>query len=360
MQYICYANQGFPQEQFKKIFKSKITKKTIYDYMEILKKNGINNPNILFELEQKGCTYAYIANAIITKIIMDSSQELTDSVIKEIFGFSLSHDDETLDCNMLMLDMFAFLYDKVKLTVHKYQTYHYKNAVAAAKDLLDKDFASEQEAIIELFNNGIISDGIDEITQENRYKNVKPNNEVILGSYPEIAKSLLNINDENMDKEKLKKLLEEKDITFEEHDNSPESKLSGLIKSNVNAWINYYLLEKNIRIEFTSEPLVINNRTYEEFQEYLKELLNEGYVLEVASSPNSDTFITSNKEKIGVSSKEAGHSMLIVGFDENNDIVVSSWGKDFTIPKQNYKNFQYTKALIKTPITKIIPNKKEI
>ena len=61
---------------------------------------------------------------------------------------------------MLMIDMFAYLYGKVKLTVHEYKTYHYRNAITAAKELLHKEFTSEQEAIVELFNNGIISDGI--------------------------------------------------------------------------------------------------------------------------------------------------------------------------------------------------------
>lgn len=360
MQYIYYASQDFPQEQFKKLFKSKETKNTIYNYMEILKRNGINNPHIFYELEQRGCTYAYVTNAIITKIIMESNQELTDSDIKDIFGFSLSRDGNTLDCNMLMIDMFASLYDKVKLTLHKYQTYHYKSAIDAAKDLFGRDFSSEQEAVIELFNNGIVLDGIDETTKENKYRNIKPSNDVIYGSYPEIAKSLLNINDEGMDKEKLKVLLMDKGITFEEHDKSPESKFSGLTRDNINSWVNYYLLKKNINIEFKNETMEQDNMTYDEFQEHLKELLGEGYILGVSSSPGSNAFITSTEEKIGVSSKQAGHSMLIVGFNDNNDLLVSSWGRDFIIPKENYRNFRYTKAQIKTPKAEITNDKKSV
>lgn len=360
MQYMYYANQDFPHEQFKKIFKSKETKNMLNNYVEILKRNGIDNPYMFYEIQQKGCTYAYVANALVTKVIMDSDQELTDLDFKDIFGFSLSPDGEILDCSTLMIDMFAYLYGKVKLTVHKYETYHYRNAIAAAKDLLHKEFNSEQEAIIELFNNGIISDGIDEVTKENNYKNVKPSNQVMFGSYPEIAEALLNIRDENMDKFKLEKLLADKDITFEEHDRTPESKFSGLLMNNINAWVNYYLVKKNINIEFMSEMLGKNSDTYDDFQKQLKDLLEDGYILGVSSSPNSDAFITSSKEKVEVSSKESGHAMLITGFDENDDMVVSSWGKQFIIPKETYRNFQYTKTQIKTPMKKIITDTKSV
>ena len=63
----------------------------------------------------------------------------------------------------------------------------------------------------------------------------------------------------------------------------------------------------------------------------------------VSSSPNSDAFITSSKEKVEVSSRESGHAILITEFDDN-DIIVSSCGKQFIIPKETYKDFQYTKA----------------
>lgn len=349
MEYICYANQEYPKEQFKKFFKSKQTKNTIYSYLEVLQNNGINNLDILYDLEKKGCTYAYAANALVTKLITDSDKNLNSSTIKEVFGFPLSTDDNTLDCNILMLDMFAFLYDKVKLTVHKYENYHYKNAIEAVKDLFGKEPASEEEAILELLNNNIRPDGIDSETKENKYKKMIPDNQVIYGSYPEIAKSLLNIEDNDMNKEKLTKLLSEKGIIFEEHDKSPESKLSGLTEANINTWINYYLLRKNISLEFKSELLPKDNNNYDEFQNNLKTLLSEGYILGIASSPNSDAFIISNKEKERVSSKEAGHKMLITGFDENNNLLVSSWGKDFTIAKEHYKDFTYTKVKIKTP-----------
>lgn len=349
MQYICYANQEYPKEQFKKFFKSKQTKSTIYSYLEVLQNNGINNLDVLYDLEERGCTYAYAANALVTKLITDSEKNLNSSTIKEVFGFPLSTDDNTLDCNILMLDMFAFLYDKVKLTVHKYENYHYKNAIEAVKDLFGKEPASEEEAILELLNNNIRPDGIDSETKENKYKKMIPDNQVIYGSYPEIAKSLLNIEDNDMNKEKLTKLLSEKGIIFEEHDKSPESKLSGLTEANINTWINYYLLRKNISLEFKSELLPKDNNNYDEFQNNLKTLLSEGYILGIASSPNSDAFIISNKEKERVSSKEAGHKMLITGFDENNNLLVSSWGKDFTIAKEHYKDFNYTKVKIKTP-----------
>ena len=357
MQYMYYADQDFPHEQFKKIFKSKATKNLINSYVEILIRNGIDNPYMFYEIQQRGCTYAYVANAIVSKVIMDSDQELTDLDFKDIFGFSLSPDGETLDCSMLMIDMFAYLYGKVKLTVHEYKTYHYRNAIAAAKELLHKEFTSEKEAIVELFNNGIISDGIDDVTKENKYKNVVPNNQVIYGSYPEIAEALLNIRDENMDKAKLEKLLADKNITFEEHDRTPESKFSGLVMNNINAWVNYYLVKKNINIEFINEVLGKNYDTYDDFQKHLRELLEDGYILGVSSSPNTDAFITSSKEKVEVSSRESGHAMLITGFDANNDMIVSSWGKQFTIPKETYKNFQYTKAQIKTPMKKVITDK---
>ncbi len=349
MEYICYANQEYPKEQFKKFFKSKQTKSTIYSYLEVLQNNGINNLDVLYDLEERGCTYAYAANALVTKLITDFDKNLNSSTIKEVFGFPLSTDDNTLDCNILMLDMFAFLYDKVKLTVHKYENYHYKNAIEAVKDLFGKEPASEEEAILELLNNNIRPDGIDSETKENKYKKMIPDNQVIYGSYPEIAKSLLNIEDNDMNKEKLTKLLSEKGIIFEEHDKSPESKLSGLTEANINTWINYYLLRKNISLEFKSELLPKDNNNYDEFQNNLKTLLSEGYILGIASSPNSDAFIISNKEKERVSSKEAGHKMLITGFDENNNLLVSSWGKDFTIAKEHYKDFNYTKVKIKTP-----------
>lgn len=349
MQHIYYASQDFPQEQYKKLFKTKKDKNTLYNYLEILKNNDINDPSIFYELEQKGCTYAYVANAIITKIITNSNQELTDNDIKNIFGFSLNMDENILDCNSLMIDIFAFLHDRVKLTIHKYKTYHFKNAIEAVKNLFGEELPSENDAILKLFNNGIIADGIDPDSKEKKYKNIISDNQVVYGTYSEIAESLLNIKDNDINKEKLQKILLNNDITFEEHDKSPESKLSGLNENNINLWINYYLLKKNINIEFKSEVIEKEINTYYNFQNQLTTLLNEGYILGTSSSPNSNAFIVSSEEKIPISSNQAGHKMLITGFDENNNIIVSSWGKDFIIPKEYYKNFTYTKAKIKTP-----------
>lgn len=348
MEYICYANQDYPKEQFNKVFKSKQTKITIYNYLEILKNNEISNLDILNELEEKGCTYAYVANLLVTKLIMDSNSDLSVSDIKETFGFSLNSDINNLDCNMLMLDIFAFLYDKVKLTLHKYETYHYKNAKEAMKALFNKDIDNEETAILELLNKNIRPDGIDEITKKNKYKKTIPNNQVIYGSYREIAKSLLNTEDKNMNKEKLEKLLLEKDITFEEYDRLPEAKLSGLTAININTWINYYLIQKNINLKFEIEDIQKND-TYIEFQNNLKELLNEGYILSMSSSPNSDVLIMANNTKVKISNQKAGHKMLIIGFDNNNDIIVNSWGKYFIVSQKYYKDFIYDKAKIEIP-----------
>lgn len=344
--YIYYSNQEQPELIIKKHIKRKKQRMLAAKYLERLKANNIDDIEALKKLASSGCTYAYLSNVLVESFIIALGGKYDDEIFTSTFGFSLLVDEETADSNILMTDIFSYLYNKVKMEIYSYQVYHYKNEMEALEKLFGEKAESEDDAILRLKEHKIYPDGKEE-SGINRYKTALPKIETIYGSYNEIARQL-GIAQENVTKEELISLLKQKDITFAIKYEAPESKLSGLFETNINTWANYYLCEKNIDAYFKSTKIPIDFNTYAEFKEYLNNQMAEGYCLGISSSPNNKKAIILNpnnsKEAISISSKIKGHQMIITGFDQEDNIIINSWGKDFIIPKENYQEFVYTKG----------------
>lgn len=335
------ADQCLPYQLMKKPF---IHSKQYKDYLYIINRNIENiTPEEAIELLKKlsnsGCSCAMLANLLVDSVFTD------DLEFQKVFGFSiLTHN--SIDCNKLMVDIFSKLYKVMKIQFVEYKTYKFKNAKEAAAMLLGKNCESDSLAIIELFNNGISGDGID--SDDNLlFKNKRdPKVTKYVGSCAEIAKEKFNLDDIDSF-EKLKKVCTDLGIEVESKDVEIYQKLTGLGTNNFNYWSNYYLSQYNLDLELVSSGIAVSdfNNDYNKFREYLTELMIDGYSVSVSTPPNSEAYMHTKGilswQKI--SSREAGHVMLLKGFNEDTDMVVASYGQDYTIPKEYFNGLEFNK-----------------
>jgi len=349
------ADQGLPY----KLMKNKFFHRGQYkEFLSIVVKNipGIT-PSEIIEMFKKlsntGCSCAMFANSLVEQVYEN------DEDFKNIFGFSLLN-KEKIDCNKLMIDIFSKLYGVMKIKFIEYERYSFKDINEATITLLNKSYNNDTEAIIELFNNGINADGKD-LNGNLLFKNKNPKITNYVGTCEEVCKQKFGLdNIKNI--HELKEICVSKNIEVEFKDIEIYEKLTGLGTQNFNFWSNYYLNKYNIDIEFKSEEVIVSDfkDDYNSFMNYIKNLKLEGYSISVSSSPNSIAYMHTNKNLSWskISSEEAGHVMLFKYFDKNNDIIVSSYGEDYIIPKEYFNMLQFKK--IKKEYKQELENKKRV
>ena len=314
------------------------------DYLYIINKNIKNiSPEEAIELLKKlsnsGCSCAMLANLLTDSVYTDEEE------FKNTFGFSiLTHNN--IDCNKLMVDIFSKLYKVMRIKFVEYKTYKFKDAREAAAKLLNKNCKNDSLALIELINSGISGDGIDS-DGNLLFKNKRePKITNYVGSCAEVAKEKFNIDDID-DFEELKRACKELGIEVEAKDIEIYQKLTGLGTNNFNYWSNYYLSQYNIGLELASSSIIVSdfNNDYNKFMEYLTELMVDGYSVSVSTSPNSEAYMHTRRVLSWqrISSKEAGHVMLLKGFNKDKDMVVASYGEDYRIPKEYFSSLKFNK-----------------
>lgn len=348
------AAQGAPYRLYKKIFKSKAHREMIDDLRKIVKKYWPNYKNediekLYSKLSNSGCTYATIANTIIEQLGND------DRAFKEYFGYSLCNSNGTINHNKLMVDIYACLSPMVELSTHKYEKYKFNNIFEAAEKLLNKQYDTENIAYGDLFDAGWIADGLDEYNKL-IFKNRHCVNENFLGTYRELAKKLFNIDDVDMDRNKLEKLLKNNDIEYQFDYLEEYSKLSGLGPvgtSNIEKWINKYFEVNNINLKL--EAIIIESMRidYNELLDNIYSKLDEGYSINVGTNVSSKIWMTEGKIWTKLGGNNVGHAMNFEGFDKEKNILVCSWGNSFMIPKDFYQELKFTGI-------KILSNAKDV
>ena len=338
------ADQGYPY----KIMKNRIFHMEKYkELLNIVNKNipGIS-PNEIIEifkrLSNTGCSSAMLANSLVEQIYED------DEKFKSIFGFSLLSKNK-IDCNKLMIDIFSKLYGVMKIRFIEYKKYTFENVNEATLTLLGKTFNNDSEAIVQLFNNGINADGRD-IEGKFLFKSKNPKITNYVGNCEQVSKEKFGL--ENIkDIEALKKICKDKNIEVEFKDIEIYQKLTGLGTENFNFWSNYYLNKYNIELSLKNEEVDIKKfkDNYTLFMEHIENLLSDGYSISVSTTPNNEAYMHTNKSMSWskISSKETGHVMLFKYFDSNKDIVVSSYGEDYIIPKEYFNILEFNKIRIK-------------
>lgn len=337
---VIEADQEFPY----KLMKNRVFHTEQYkEMLRIIKKNIPNISStetieLLKKISSTGCSSAMLANTLVEQIYSD------DIIFKKIFGFSLLTNDK-VDCNKLMVDIFSKLYKICKIKFIEYKRYKYKNMKEASISLLSKEYENENEIVLELLKKGILLDGLD----NNGYllfKNKIPKITNYVGSVEEIAKEKFGTNSV-VTIEELSRICKEKNIEFEIKDTEIYEKLTGLGTNNFIFWSNYYLRQYNINASLVSEEIHLRDfdKNYNEFTDYIKELLLEGYSISVSAGPNSEAYMHTAKKLSWskISSATAGHVMLLKSFDAKGNIVVSSYGEDYIIPKEYFNVLGFTK-----------------
>jgi len=334
------ADQGFPY----KLMKNKFLHREQYkELIYIVNKNIPDlSPEEIIQIFKKlsdtGCSCAMLANSLVEQIYQD------DESFRNIFGFSLLTKDK-IDCNKLMVDIFSKLYDVMKFRFIEYSRYSFGSVKEAALTLLGKVYNDENEAIMDLFDNGFDADGLD-VDGKFLFKERKPKITSYIGTCKEIAKQKFGI-DGIKDLEALKKICLDKNIQLEYKDVEIYQKLTGLGTENFNFWSNYYLSQYNVDFEFEKEHIIVSdfNNDYNSFISYVNQLILDGYSVSVSSSPNSQAYMHTNKKMSWskISSEESGHVMLFKGFNKDKDIVVSSYGENYIIPKEYFSMLEFKK-----------------
>ncbi len=342
MEKIIEADQGRPY----KIMRNKLLHGSEYkELLSIVKRNIPNiTANEIIEMfksmADSGCSSCMLANLLGKELFKD------DESFKNMFGFSISNKG-TLDYNKILVDIYSKLYGVMKAKFIEYNTYTFKSIKEAALNLLGKEYSDDMEASINLFNNGIKSDGIDS-NGNLVFKSREPKITNYVGTASEISKKKFEIDVNSL--EELKQICLSKNINLECTDLQIYEKLSGLKPTNFNFWSNYYLEKTNIDYSLNSEDIIISdfNNDYNKFLQYINSLVLEGYEISVGTTPNSSAQMHNKKlfSWSQISSESSGHVMLFKKFNKDNDIVVSSYGEDYTIPKEFYSILEFRKIKV--------------
>ncbi len=334
------ADQGFPYKLMKnKFFHREQYKELLY----IASKNmpGISADEMIEmfkKLSNTGCSSAMLANSLVEQIYEN------DEDFKNRFGFSILTKGK-IDCNKLMVDIFSKLYGVMKVRFIEYERYSFSSVNEAALALLGKTYSNDSEALLQLFNSEINADGKDSNGNLLFKRNV-PKITNYIGTCEEIAKEKFGL--ENVKTlEELKNICKEKNIEVEFKDIEIYEKLTGLGTQNFNFWSNYYLNKYDLDFSFNNEAIIVSDfkEDYTSFMAHINNLVLEGYSISIGSTPNSIAYMHTDKKMSWskISSKETGHVMLFKYFDNNNDIVVSSYGEDYIIPKEYFNILEYNK-----------------
>lgn len=338
---IIEADQNRPYDLMKnRFFRGNQYKELLY----IAKKNqpDLTAPEIIEmfkKLSKTGCSAAMIANIIGEKVYIN------DNDFKEKFGFSLSDiDGQNIDYNKILVDVYSKLYNVAKVKFIKYDEYEFKSAKEAAKNLLKKEFNKDFEAILELFNSGYSANGYSK-SGNLLFKKRVPKISEYVGNASEISENLFGINGVKTF-EGLKEICSDKNIEIQISDLEIYEKLTGLGTNNFNFWMNYYFNKYNLDFTFYSEGIIINDfNNYREFQKYILNLISEGYSISVSADPDRKVYMHTKKafSWMRFTTEENGHIMSFKNFNQNGDFIVSSYGKDYIIPKEFFNELEFNK-----------------
>lgn len=295
--------------------------------------------NMFKRLANTGCSAAMLANVIAEQLYTN------DLEFEKMFGFSLAINRDYLDYNKILVDIFSRLYKIGKVRFIEYSEYAYSSSIEAVEKLFEKEMKTDSEAVLYLFDHGLIANGYDEKGKK-LFKSIKPKITDYVGSCLEIAKSKFGLDGVNSFDE-LKKICDQKHIEMTCKDLEIHEKFTGLGTNNFNFWCNYYFQSHKLDITLSMQNIILSDfhNDYASFQEYILQLISNGYSISVSSGVNSDVYMHTNKQFSWqkISTEQAGHIMSFKRFSHSGDIIVSSYGKDYIIPKEYFNLLEFRK-----------------
>lgn len=334
---------GGDQESFynayTKKFKNQILKQEIIELENIIKKHKpeYTNQEILelaTKVKETGCSSVDVANNIFEQLNYDSEK------FSSLFGFSMFKSNGSLNHNALILDIVSFFEDKVEVKVKgTYKTNTYDSNITAANQILGTNFSDNTEAFIALTNNNVRIDG-------NTYTYFEKNPSNYIGDYKDISKQL-GLDVDSL--EDFQTQLKQKNIVASVESADIPSKLTTLNIKNHDKWMNLYFNYKNIDLAFTTNEL--HFKDYDSLVTEIESNIKNGNSISVGVRPSSEVSMTDGT-KFGWFNfgnfNNAGHVMSFRGINDNGDIVVSSWGKYYTIPKVYASSLEFKSRKLKS------------
>ncbi|MBQ9319051.1 MAG: hypothetical protein IJR82_05410 [Bacilli bacterium] len=173
----------------------------------------------------------------------------------------------------------------------------------------------------------------------------------ITGSYTGIANKIFGIEG-FVSKEELINLLKKNNIPFSIRNSDNPQKLSGLI-NQADKWLNIFFDNLGLDLEIGVSRIDAENYKEHEIHTMLMSGALRGLLIGISAHENSRVFATDGRFNgwIQISSENAGHAMTFYGLDQDNNLLVLSWGKIYMIPKEFYNKLEYS-------CTQIIPKKR--
>lgn len=336
------ASQENPYRLYKKVFKSKKHKDMIEELKDIVRKYypnyGDKDISIMYDsLSKSGCTYATMANVIMEQLGNDNN------TFYDYFGYSLSDKAGKVILDKLMVDIYACISRMVEVEVYKYDICKFRNVFEASRELLGKEYNNSSLASVDLFNAGWRSDGVDEKGML-IFKNRFCTKETLMGTYSDIAYSLFDVKDVNMNKENLEMLFKQNNMEYKFSFLDVYSKFSGLPVLRLNnlvKWMDKYFDKNNINLALEASIIDSSSVSYEEFLKNIHNKMDDGYSIDVSSPLKADVWMSDGKEWVKPTEGNAGHQMNFLGFDKEGNILVCSWGKTYMFPKEFYKELEF-------------------
>lgn len=350
MKDIIYAGQSIPFDLLHKKIKFPKEKKQLVSYMEIVKKNFPNASenelirityNLFLEIKRTGCAMTAVAN-ILAKKLGNTPEKAIES-----FGFDLtSETTEQLDYNKVLIDLGCKLYKQAKVYIYDYEYFAFDTMEDAAEALLQGEDLEKYHKIVKsgynidleasrmLFNNGFMAAGLTE-DKKLKFRSPTPTKKEMISSLADVALKELGIDKQDITEKELKELFAAKGSTINIEDISIPEKFSGLLPKSKTFWTNYYLKSLNADVEVEVEMKEFDNN--EDFYQRMEECVSNDYGVVIASTPRSEVFMHTNKKLSYVyvnDGNRSGHAMTFKKVDENGNVIVSSWGKDYIIDKE--------------------------
>lgn len=351
MNKIYMASQLAPYELMKKKLKSLKDLARLRNLADIVllthpdyKENDIKD--LFCSLKNTGCTYATFANAIIEQLGNGKDINIFLEEFQNLFGYSLYDAEKNIiDYNRLLIDLYSTLYKVGDLSVTYYNRYSFKNLMEAANILIGTDEKyNEDNVAVKLCDKGYYADGFDE-NGNLVFKDIK--NPVVIrviGTYQELAFKVFKKDFNNFSDEEIKNVFKNHNMKVCEKAYEGPSKLSGLGTTNINFWLNEFFKRKKINFEVNVQNIAWCIDSAEELLQKINDALEKGASLSVSSEHNYDIYMKNLEEKFlswdKLEKGKVGHAMFLKGISDTNDLIVSTWGKDYLIP------IEYCKALI--------------
>lgn len=291
------------------------------------------------KISDSGCTYVAVANVIFEQL------NYNEALFKEKFGFGMYRSDGTLNHEQLVVDIFCSLDTLVCVQYKTKKVQTYDSWISAARDLLGVEYANVGDAVSQLYavysNNCTFDSHPDGSVTINQYDSSN-GKECIIGSVDSIAEQLLGKDFVVNNKVELKDLLNKYGYSANIEEINSSSKLFNTMSTTggLDGWINAYLQNKSIDMRFDSKIICCDS----DIMNKLEILYSEGYSIFVSSENFGEVHMTDGTKagwiQLG-SEAGVGHRMTLRGITASGDVIVSSWGKFYKIPKEFANSLTY-------------------